>query len=139
MPTLTHILDTSAIVAHYFGESGADRVSELWHHRTNRIGICALTLPELRTVLEHAVSDTEEVERAFRLYMDELTVTVPVTRAVAESAMALRKVATPRLPLVDAIIAACAKEVSAILVHRDPHLATIPQDAVRQLVLADKT
>ena len=138
MPTLTHILDTSAVLAHYFGEPGAERVSELWRLRTNRIAICALTLPELRTALERAVSDTEEVERVFRLYTDELSVTVPATRSVAESAIALRKVATERLPLVDSIIAACAREESAVLVHRDPHLTTIPQDAVRQLVLPDK-
>jgi predicted nucleic acid-binding protein len=138
MPTFTHILDTSAVLAHYFGEPGAERVSELWRHRTNRVAICALTLPELRTALERAVSDAEEVDRAFRLYVDELTVTRPVPRSVAESAIALRKVATERLPLVDSIIAACAKEESAILVHRDPHLAAIPQDTVRQLVLPDK-
>ena len=138
MPRLTHLLDTSAVLAHYFGEAGAEQVSELWRCRTNRIAICALTLPELRTALERIVPDPEEVESAFRLYTDELTVTVPVTRSVAESAMGLRKVATERLPLVDSIIAACAREESAVLVHRDPHLATLPQDAVRQLVLPDK-
>jgi|AP95_1055475.scaffolds.fasta_scaffold223791_2 predicted nucleic acid-binding protein len=138
MPTLTHMLDTSALLAHYFGEPGAEQVSQLWSHRTNRIAVCALTLPELRTALEHVVSDTEEVARAFHLYIDDLTVTVPATRSVAELAIELRKVAAERLPLVDSIIAACAKEVSAVLVHRDPHLATIPQHAVRQLVLPDK-
>ena len=64
MPTLIHMLDTSALLAHYFGEPGAEQVTQLSSHRTNRIAVCALTLPELRTALEHVVSDTEEVARA---------------------------------------------------------------------------
>jgi predicted nucleic acid-binding protein len=52
--------------------------------------------------------------------------------------MILRSATRPRLPLVDALIAASAKEHSAILVHRDPHLATIPTSLVSQRVLPPK-
>jgi PIN domain nuclease of toxin-antitoxin system len=30
MTNVTHVLDTSALLAHYFGEPGADVVEQLW-------------------------------------------------------------------------------------------------------------
>lgn len=136
--TVTHVLDTSAVLAHYSGEPGADQVSQLWAERGNRIAVCVLTLPELRTRLEAAVPDADEAQRAFAVYVDELTVSLPVTRQVAETAMELRQASTSRLPLVGAVIAACAKLESAVLVHRDPHIGAISGDAMKQLVLPDK-
>ena len=84
------------------------------------------------------VDDPQEVERAFRQYVDELTMTLIVDRRTADSAMLLRESADSRLPLVDAVIAACAHVHSAVLVHRDPHLAAIPREHVTQVVLPEK-
>jgi predicted nucleic acid-binding protein len=52
--------------------------------------------------------------------------------------MDLRAATRPRLPLVDALIAASAKQHGAVLVHRDPHMATIPTSLVSQQMLPPK-
>ena len=135
MSAVTHVLDTSAVLAHYFDEPGAEIVDGLWQDSRNRVGICVLTLPELRWRLQAEVEDEREIDRAFREYVDELTSSLVVDRAVAESAMTLRREAAERLPLTDAIIAGCAHAAEAVLVHRHPHMESIPQRLVAQIVL----
>ena len=137
MAAITHILDTSAILAHYFDEPGAAEVDAIWKDKKNKPAICALTVPELKTRLLVEVNDRAEVNDAFKLYVDELTTSVPVDRAVADEAAALRDLSPARLPLVDACIAGCAKQHGCVLVHRDPHLAQLPT-TIRQLHLPDK-
>ena len=83
------MLDTSAVLAHYFDEPGAEISDRLWQDSRNRIGICVLTLPELRWRLQAEIEDEEEIDRAFKAYVDELTSGLVVDRTVAESAMAL--------------------------------------------------
>ena len=138
MRAVTHVLDTSAILAHYFDEPGAEMVERLWHDSGNRVAICVLTLPELKGRLAEEVPDRQEIERAFGQYVDELTASLVVDREAARSAILLRESVDGRLPLVDAVIAGCAHAHSAVLVHRDPHLAAIPHDLVPQLVLPEK-
>ena len=123
MKAVTHVLDTSAILAHYFDEPGAEMVERLWQDSGNRVAICILTLPELKGRLAEEVPDRHEVERAFSQYVDELTASLVVDRKAAQSAMLLRESVDVRLPLVDAVIAGCAHAHSVVLVHRDPHLA----------------
>ena len=135
---ITHLLDTSALLAHYFGEPGADEVNNLWQEPGNRIGICVLTLPELKMQLRVEVKDSKEVDRVFDIYTKELTIPVIVNRKVALTATGLRESVKARLPLIDAVIAACAKSENAILVHRDHHMATIPQNLVDQIYLPDE-
>ena len=113
-------------------------VERLWHDPRNRIGLCVLSIPELKGRLTVEVDDPEELDRAFRQYVDELTTTLIVDRRTADSAVRLRESAGTRLPLVDAVIAGCAHVHSAVLVHRDPHLASIPRELVAQMVLPDK-
>ena len=138
MRAVTHVLDTSAILAHYFDEPGAETVERLWYDSVNRIAVCVLSLPELKGRLTVEVDDPQEVERAFREYVDELTTTLIVDRRTADSAMLLRESADTRLPLVDAVIAGCAHVHSAVLVHRDPHLASISRQLVAQVELPEK-
>ena len=52
--------------------------------------------------------------------------------------MLLRESVDVRLPWVDAVMAGCANAHSAVLVHRDPHLAAISHDLVTQVVLPGK-
>jgi predicted nucleic acid-binding protein len=65
--------------------------------------------------------------------------TLPVTREVARAAFDLRQQLARRIPNADALIAATAKLQGATLVHRDPHLAAIPETLVKQIVLPEKT
>ena len=113
-------------------------VERLWSDSANRIAVCALSLPELKGRLTVEVDDEQEVEQAFHLYVDELTTTLIVDRRTVDSAMLLRESADTRLPLVDAVIAGCAHVHSAVLVHRDPHLASVPRELVAQVVLPQK-
>lgn len=135
---ITHVLDTSALLAHYFDEPGADQVDELWSDTSNHLAVCVLSLVELKTRLTVEVDDPVEIERVFDLYINHLTVNIAVDRSVAEKAISLRESVEVRLPLVDALIAACAQKESAILVHRDPHMADIPEHLVAQIRLSEK-
>jgi predicted nucleic acid-binding protein len=132
---ISHILDTSAILAHYFGEPGADVVAQLWADDSNTLGISAVSATELKCRLVQESRDDAESAAAAHAYLDELTVCIPVDRATAELAWQLRLSVPGRLPLVDSLIAAAAREKGAILVHRDQHLAQIPGELVEQIVL----
>ena len=85
--------------------------------------------------LGEELGDTDEARAAAEAYLQELTVCLEVDRAVAELAWHIRAATPKRLPLVDALIAATAKAVGAILVHKDPHMAQIPAQVVQQMVL----
>ncbi|MFB3906401.1 MAG: type II toxin-antitoxin system VapC family toxin [Acidobacteriota bacterium] len=130
--SVTHVFDTSALLAHYFGEPGAEELDRVWADPDNEIGICVLSLPELKTRLSAEVDDPAEIARAFQAYADKLTVSLQVDRMVAERAIELREASRGRLPLVDSVIAATASCQSAILVHCDRHMAGIPEDRLRQ-------
>ena len=76
-----------------------------------------------------------EAQAAADAYLQDLTVCLPVDRAIAELACHIRAAAPRRLPLVDALIAATARSAGAVLVHKDPHMAGIPAGVVKQLKL----
>ena len=135
---ITHILDTSAVLAHYLKEPGAEDVNRILSHGPEEVGLSVVSLPELRTRLGDLVPDAQEAERVFRSYTDVLATSLPATRATANAAIELRAKVRPRLPLVDALIVAAAKERDAVLVHRDPHMAVIPGNLVKQLTLPPK-
>jgi predicted nucleic acid-binding protein len=133
--TITHILDTSALLAHYFDEPGAEVVQQLWEAPGQKPGISAVTVTELRGRLSQEISNSREAERAAEAYLEDLTVCIPVDRAVAELAWHIRAATPQRLPLVDALIAATARAAGAVLVHKDPHMARIPAKLVKQVML----
>ena len=133
---ITHVLDTSALLAHYLRDAGD--VNVILARGPEENGVSLITVVELRGRLTELVADTTEAERAFKLYTETLTTPMPFTRATAEAAMELRSATRPRLPLVDALIAASARQHGAILVHCDWHLAGIPTTLVNQKVLPPK-
>jgi predicted nucleic acid-binding protein len=135
---ITHVLDTSAILAHYLSEPGADDVNAILAQGPEAAGISLIALVELRGRLAEVATDPQEAERAFKSYTETLMTVLPFSRETADAAMDLRAATRPRLPLVDALIAASAKQHSAILVHRDPHMAAIPAPLVGQIMLPPK-
>lgn len=72
------------------------------------------------------------------LFTKTLTRVLPFSRETADAATNLRGVTRPRLPPVDALIAASVKQHGAILVHRDPPMATIPESQISQRMLPPK-
>ena len=135
---ITHVLDTSALLAHYRQEPGAESVNNILAQGPDLAGISLITVVELRGRLAEVSADSVEAERAFRLYTEVLTTILPFTRETADLAMELRSATPLRLPMVDALIAASAKQQGAILVHRDPHLAAIPESLLPQMMLPPK-
>jgi len=61
-----------------------------------------------------------------------------IAQEVASLAFELRQRVALRIPNGDALIAATAKSVNAVLVHRDPHLGSIPTRLVKQVVLPQR-
>ncbi len=135
MSAVSHVLDTSALLAHYFDEPGAEIVDRLWSSLGSKPAVCAVSIAEMRGRLNQELTDHKEAASAAEAYFGQLTTCLPVDRAVAELAWQLREVTPQRLPLVDALIAATARSEGAILVHKDPHMARIPRRLVEQIVL----
>jgi predicted nucleic acid-binding protein len=136
---VTHLLDTSALLAHYFDEAGAAEVDAIWQEPSHNPAICVLTITELRGRLAIEVGSADEIERVLDLYVNQLTSEAPVDRWVAEEAARLREASGGRLPLVDACIAACASRHGCVLVHRDPHFDRLPEESVARLRLPDRS
>lgn len=132
---ITHLLDTSAWLAHLFQEPGYEQVTKLLLEPDNQVGVSVLSLIEVHARLRHL-----QMERLFddvvAQYRDVFRQIVPVDEAIAMRAIALRGMAAARVPAIDALIAATAAQHSASLVHRDPHLAGLLD--VAQVVLAQK-
>lgn len=132
---ITHVFDPSAILAHYFQEPGAEEVNLLLADNTVEVGLPATALIDLKTRLTATVPDPAEARRAYRLYAEELVATLPVTREIAIEAERIIERTDGRLPLPTAVVVATARRENAILVHRDPALALLPDDLVRQCTL----
>ncbi|GEP46254.1 type II toxin-antitoxin system VapC family toxin [Brevifollis gellanilyticus] len=135
---VTHVLDTSALLAHYLEEPGFDLVETLTADPQNHVCISSVTWLEFRVRLEQLVADAATKSRTLDIYRALLGEGIPVNDAISNRALLLRQSSQGRLPNMDALIAATAAEHGAILVHRDPHMAGIPTTVVAQLVLPDK-
>ena len=130
---MTHLLDTSAILAHYLDEPGADEVASLLARGPSVVALAAPSWVELDTRLRALVPEVEERENAFLQYTVSLTTLLPVDAESCLGAIRLRNAAPGRLPLADALIAGVADAAGLILVHRDPHFDTIPGTKVLRL------
>lgn len=134
---LTHVLDTSAWLAHIQREMGWERVRSLLLNQEYQVGISALSLVELYARLRsyRREEDFPEILEDYRRFFVEI---VPVYEAVALRAITIRQTAGHRIPTVDAIIAATAAEQGAILVHRDPHFLAITEERMKQHFLGEE-
>lgn len=121
---MRYLLDTSAILALYQREPGALRVQALLLDETNEVLISVLSLAELFRRLKSVVSASSFEELIANL--QRATVSVFIDEAVVNCSNELFEAAAARLPLADSLIAACAAQENAILVHRDQHFESIP-------------
>ncbi len=135
---MTHLLDTSALLAHALRENGWREVQSLFDSKEISVGLSALSIYEAdRRLVQIGTSAHDRRDFASRC-ATLFDLIVPVDETVAAAACALTEVVTGRLSAVDTLIAATAKAHHAILVHRDFHFAAIPAEHLRQLVLPDK-
>ncbi len=130
-----HLLDTSALLAHCLEEPGFDVVEALLESHPDAVFVSAITWLEFQLRLVELIPVAGQRAEVLAIYEELLTRTLPVTREVASLAFDLRQRVPIRIPNGDALIAATAKSVNAVLVHRDPHLGAIPTRLVKQLVL----
>ena len=130
------LLDTSALIAHFRQEPGWPRVQTLFEEGDSEILVASVSLAEFARRLRELGATASEARRTTENYMEALDEIVPVDESVALTAFDIGCEVTPRLPLIDALIAAAARERGACLVHRDQHMASISASVVEQIDLA---
>jgi len=135
---VTHVLDSSAILANIFGEPGSNRVNALINDANIEVGVSVLTLFEVYTTVLHRVGSDALARQAVANLKAAMSEVAPLNDAVVELAMDLRRSATSRIATVDCLIASTAAHHGAILVHRDPHFGALPNGKPAQEVLPDK-
>jgi predicted nucleic acid-binding protein len=131
-----YLLDTSALIAHSRKEQGWVRVQELFEGTDSEILAASVSLTEFARRLRELGATVDEARRTVEDYLELLDEVVPVDEGIAFAAFDIGCSMAKRLPLVDALIAASARERGACLVHRDQHMAPIPAELMMQLDLA---
>ena len=135
---MTHLLDTSAILAHFLGEPGGEIVSTLLSGGDAVVGLAAPSWAELERRLRDLIPDQKEADRIWRHYTQSLCGMLPLDQSAVLAAIRIRRCALTRLPLIDALIAGTATAHGLILVHRDLHMDSIPENEIKVLRLPDK-
>lgn len=131
---MNFLFDTSALVAHALHLRGVEQVQSAMNRDDAGLFASALSLFELAGVLKREGCG-QQIPECWRVYSSGLEI-IPVDAGLAQAAWALRESVGQRLPLADAIIAATARARGATLVHRDQHLAALPDSVVPQVRLA---
>ena len=122
------LLDTSAVLAYFDDEEGADRVGHLLAlagHRKIALYASFVSLIELRYII------MQEKDEASADYVVSLFKSWPIELAYpneVQSLLAARFKATHRVSLSDAIIAAQAFHLHACLVHKDPEFESLANE-----------
>jgi predicted nucleic acid-binding protein len=135
---MTHLLDTSALLAHYLAEAGATRVQALFEDTAVVAGTSILALFEFDLRLRQLGIDAATRAAELNRYRALLTEVVNVDEAVRSAGVRLRIGATARASAMDTLIAATASLCGATLVHRDPHFMVNPASVLKQEMLPPK-
>ena len=115
-----YLLDTSALLALRDDEPGADRVAEILQLATTDAVRCYGCFVSLMEVLYRVWRD--ESESAARLAYQQC-LSLPIEWVHESEPLLIRAAefkAQQQMSLADAWIAACAVEMGAILLHKDP-------------------
>jgi predicted nucleic acid-binding protein len=136
---MAHLLDTSAVLAHFLDEPGADVVSRILTGGKKKAMLCAPSWAELERRLVELVPDAAQAERVWTLYTQGLCGFLPLDEDSVRAAVSLRRSANGRLPLIDALIAGCALANGMELVHRDSHMDRLSGENLRIISLPTKS
>jgi predicted nucleic acid-binding protein len=133
--SVRHLLDTSALLAHYRQEAGWQEVQALFESDTAEIIIASVSLTEFGRRLRALGATAEQTEQTLANYELLFDSVASVDVAAAFAALAISNHTPQRLPLVDALIAGTAQVKQAVLVHRDEHMRAIPGELLPQIDL----
>jgi predicted nucleic acid-binding protein len=133
---MSYLLDSSAWLAHLFGEPGAEQVTRLFDTPQNAVSISALSIPEVYARLK-SLGREDHWPGLWAIYAVLFTTIIPADEAIAHQAILIRAATPAWLPTIDGLIAATAAIQGVTLVHRDPHLAAIPNHLLQQIQLPD--
>ena len=124
------------MLAHNRQEPGWGRVQALLEESESEVLAASVSLTEFARRLREFGAKAEEARRTVEDYRELLDEIVSVDARMALTAFDIGCEVAERLPLVDALIAAAARERGACLVHRDQHMTHIPESVVEQIDLA---
>lgn len=127
---MTHLFDTSALLAFYFDEVGAEDVSALLAGGRAQNGVCCVSGIEFWSRLRHLGADSRYAAEWAEI--ETMASMLPVTTDVMACALEIRHACERRIPTVDLLIAATAAQARLTLVHRDPHFLAIPESILQQ-------
>lgn len=129
------LLDTTALLAHHLGETGAGEVQAVFDDPEVETALCTVSVTEFARRLGVLGAAAADARGRALAYLDLIDRVVAVDAAVAIRAFELAATAEARVPLVNALIAAAAQTVSATLIHRDGHFFAIP--SLEQVMIAE--
>ena len=134
---MTHLLDSSAWLAHLFGEPGVDEIGILFNDPNTQVSISALSMPEVFARLK-AIGREAHWAEVWTIYSELFFDVIAADETIAHQAVQLRAATPERLPTINGLIAATALIRRLTLVHRDPHMAAIADSELRQMHLPNK-
>lgn len=133
---VTHLLDTSAWLAHILEETGMARVSSLLKDPTCKVAVSAPSIFELHGRLK-SLGKIDRWNEIMTNYQKILQPFPGITETVALRAITLRQASPARIPAIDSLIAATASIHQATLVHCDTHFLSIPETLLKQELLTE--
>ena len=134
-----HLLDTSAVLAHYLREPGWETLAQFFADEDTLLLLSPVSLVEFNSRLMELKVPEAERKNILQHYRDLMSEIALIDGDTAKIAIQLRESSHPRLPLADSLIAACAKQRNATLIHCDPHFRVISSSDLKQIELPPKT
>ena len=95
------LLDTSALLIHFFKEPGGDRVQDLLADESNEIFIASVCIAEFARRLVAMGYGVDEAKSIILAYASLADLVTPVDTAAAVRAFELSSLSRKRIPLVD--------------------------------------
>ena len=125
------LLDSSAVLVLLRGELGHQRVRSVIGN-AEQILVASISIAEISRRIRDLGANDAEVENVIGLCKSLATRFIDIDVPIAERSLQLNAASTKRIPLADALIAACAAQEDAILLHRDQHFENIPENLLKQ-------
>lgn len=125
------LLDSSALLILLRAEPGLVRIQEILAD-ASEILIASVSIAEISRRAKELGASPAEIAEMIRHCKMLATRFIDITVGIAERSFELSVLASARVPLVDALIAACAAQEQATLLHRDQHFLSIPHEQLSQ-------